>query len=60
MIKIIIIITINFFGKFSYNIKMLYRNRIDVSEDIDINKISASKECIICHYQYFIDNRLLS
>ena len=39
---------------------MLYRNRIDVSEDIDINKISASKECIICHYRYFIDNRLLS
>ena len=39
---------------------MLYRNRIDVSEDIDINKISASKECIISHYRYFIDNRLLS
>ena len=46
--------------KFSYNTKMLYRNRIDVSEDIDINKISASKERIICHYRYFIDNGLLS
>ena len=38
---------------------MLYRNRIDVSKDIDINKISASKECIMCRYQYFIDNGLL-
>ena len=39
---------------------MLYRNRIDISEDVDINRISASKECIICHYWYFIDNGLRS
>ena len=38
---------------------MLYRNRIDVSKDIDINKISATKECITCRYRYFIDNELL-
>ena len=31
------------------NIKMLYYNRTDVSEGIDINKASASKECHICH-----------
>ena len=29
---------------------MLYFDRIDVSEAIDINKTSASKECDICHY----------
>ena len=29
---------------------MLYFNRIDVSEGIDVNKISDSKECDICHY----------
>ena len=29
---------------------MLYFDRIDVSEGIDINKTSASKECDICHY----------
>ena len=29
---------------------MLYYDRIDVSEGIDINKTSASKECVICHY----------
>ena len=29
---------------------MLYFNRIDVSEGIDVNKTSASKECNICHY----------
>ena len=29
---------------------MLYFNRIDVSEGIDVNKTSESKECDICHY----------
>ena len=29
---------------------MLYYDRIDVSKDIDVNKTSVSKECIICHY----------
>ena len=32
---------------------MLYYGSIDVSEGIDINKTSASKECDICHYWYF-------
>ena len=34
---------------------MLYYDRIDISEGIDVNKISASKECDICHYWYFLD-----
>ena len=29
---------------------MLYFDRIDVSEGTDVNKTSASKECVICHY----------
>ena len=29
---------------------MLYFNRIDVSEGIDVNKTSASKECDIHRY----------
>ena len=29
---------------------MLEYNRIDISEGIDTNKTSASKECNICHY----------
>ena len=29
---------------------MLYFDRINVSEGIDVNKTSASKECDICHY----------
>ena len=33
---------------------MLYFDRIDVSEGIDVNKTSASRECDICHYWYFI------
>ena len=34
---------------------MLYFDRIDVSEGIDVNKTSASRECDICHYWYFIN-----
>ena len=29
---------------------MLDYDRIDISEGIDVNKISASKECDICNY----------
>ena len=34
---------------------MLYFGRIDVSEGTDVNKTSASKECNICHYWYFLN-----
>ena len=34
--------------------KMLYYNKIDVSEGVNINKAGASKECYICHYWYFL------
>ena len=37
------------------NYKMLEYDRTDISEGIDINKTSASKECDICHYWYFLD-----
>ena len=36
-------------------LKMLYFNRIDVSEGTDVNKASASKECDICHYWYILN-----
>ena len=32
---------------------MLQYKKINVSEGIDINKISASKEYMLCHYWYF-------
>ena len=32
---------------------MLYYDKIDVSEGIDVNKTSASKECDICDYWCF-------
>ena len=35
------------------NIKMLYYDRINVSEGINVNKTNESKECSICHYWYF-------
>ena len=35
---------------------MLYFDRIDVPEGIDVNKASASKECDICHNWYFLNN----
>ena len=34
---------------------MLYYNRIDVSEGIDVNKTSLPKECVVCHYWYFLN-----
>ena len=34
---------------------MLYYDRIEVSEGMDVNKTSESKECNICHYWYFLD-----
>ena len=34
---------------------MIYLKRIDVSEGTDVNKTSASKECDICQYWYFLN-----
>ena len=34
---------------------MLHNNKINASEGIDINKSNKSKECMICHYWYFLD-----
>ena len=34
---------------------MLEYERIDISEGIDINKANKSKECMLCHYWYFLD-----
>ena len=34
---------------------MLYYERINISEGVDVNKTSASKECDICHYWYFLN-----
>ena len=34
---------------------MLWYEKIDVSEGIDVNKTSASKECELCHYWSFKD-----
>ena len=37
---------------------MLEYKRIDISEEIDINKTSKSKECMLCHYWYFLDKNV--
>ena len=34
---------------------MLQYDRINVSEGLEINKTSASKEFMLCHYWYFKD-----
>ena len=38
------------------DIKLLYCNKIKVSEGIDIIKANSSKKCIICYYWYSLDN----
>ena len=35
--------------------KMQEYDGVNISEGIDVNKTSASKECDICHYWYFKD-----
>ena len=35
--------------------KSIQYNTIVISEEIDVNKTNASKECDICHYWYFED-----
>ena len=37
------------------DMKMLYYDRIEVSEGINVNKTSESKEYDICHYWYFLN-----
>ena len=32
---------------------MIYYDKIDVSEGIDVHKTSASNECDVCHYWSF-------
>ena len=34
---------------------MLEYNRIDISEGINVNKTSNSRECSFLHYYYFLD-----
>ena len=34
---------------------MLKYDRIDISEGIDVNKTNESKECMFCHYRYFLN-----
>ena len=36
---------------------MVYYDKIDLSQGIDVSKTSASKECDVCDYQYFLDYR---
>ena len=33
----------------------IYCSRIEVSKGIDVSKTALSKECIICHYWYYLD-----
>ena len=34
---------------------MLEYKKIDISEGIDVDKTNKSKECMLCHYWYFLD-----
>ena len=38
---------------FLWVIRLLQYKRIDISERIDVDKTSTSKECMLCHYWYF-------
>ena len=34
---------------------MIELKRINISERIDVDKTNKSKECMLCHYWYFLD-----
>ena len=34
---------------------MLEYERIDISDEIDVGMTNKSKECMLCHYWYFLD-----
>ena len=36
------------------NYKMLKYDRINISEGFDVNATNKSKECMLCHYWYFL------
>ena len=36
-------------------IKMLVYEKINTSDGIDVNMSDKSKECMLCHYWYFLD-----
>ena len=40
---------------FVWIIRMLEYDRIDISEGIDVDKTNRSKECMFCHYWYFLN-----
>ena len=37
---------------------MLEYDRIDISEGIDVDKTIKSKECMLCHYWYFLNKNV--
>ena len=39
-----------FFDEILYELWRLEYDKIDISEEIDIDKTNASKECDVCHY----------
>ena len=36
---------------------MLKSDKINISEGIDVNKTNESKECMLCHYWYFLNKK---
>ena len=34
---------------------MLKYDKIDITEGIDLNKTNKSKECMFCHYWYYLN-----
>ena len=40
--------------------KVLKYDRIDISEGIDVEETDISKECMFCHYWYFLNKKFSS
>ena len=44
---------------FACFIKMLQHKKVDVSEEINLDKTDKSKECMLCNYWYFLSRFFL-
>ena len=49
------IISVEYIDSVATCAKMLNYIKSNVSEEIDVNKSNKSKECMICHYWYILD-----
>ena len=55
VVRAVFVKLINIIHKFLQMNAYIKYKKFDISEEINVNKISASKEYNVCHYWYFVN-----